>query len=257
MDSFDFSDDAMRPRADRSTLVWNILTVVVLLMVVCIGSIFLLVLINPWVSFNPFPPEKPPVLAQVPTPTPTPKPVLMPTWTPTASPAVILIATPTPIALIPTPITPEILPTEFPVLTYTPEAQNTAAPGEGMPFVLHSGDPVAISNVGHTELGCEWTGVGGRVFDLSGAPITQGVFIQLGGTFDGKPVEMLGMVGMVNYYGAGSYEFVLGDEPMDSEQLLWVQLIDQANLPLSDQIYFDTYANCDKNLILINFNQVR
>lgn len=126
-----------------------------------------------------------------------------------------------------------------------------------MPFVLHSGDPVAISNVGHTELGCKWTGVGGRVFDLSGAPITQGVFIQLGGTFDGKPVEMLGMVGMVNYYGPGSYEFVLGDDPMNSEQLLWVQLIDQANLPLSDQIYFDTFSSCDKNLILINFNQVR
>ena len=68
---------------------------------------------------------------------------------------------------------------------------------------------------------------------------------------------MLGMVGMVTTYGPGSYEFVLGDQPVDSTQALWVQLFDQAMLPLSDQVYFDTFADCDKNLILINFNQVR
>ena len=53
------------------------------------------------------------------------------------------------------------------------------------------------------------------------------------------------------------YEFVLGDTPIPSTQLLWVQLFDQAMLPLSEQINFDTFEECDKNLILINFNQVR
>jgi hypothetical protein len=126
-----------------------------------------------------------------------------------------------------------------------------------MPFVLHPGDPVAINNIGHQELGCNWMGVAGRAFDLSGAPIEQGLFVQLGGTLNEEPVEMLGMLGMVSTYGPGSYEFVLGDTPVASTQELWVQLFDQAMLPLSEQIYFDTFEDCDKNLILINFNQVR
>jgi hypothetical protein len=28
-------------------------------------------------------------------------------------------------------------------------------------------------------------------------------------------------------------------------------------LPMSDKIYFDTYEACDKNLIFVNFKQVR
>ena len=100
-------------------------------------------------------------------------------------------------------------------------------------------------------------GVAGRAFDLSRAPIEEGLFVQLRGNLDGEPVEMLGMLGMVNTYGPGSYEFELGDTPIASTQMLWVQLLDQAMLPLSEQVYFDTFEDCDKNLILINFNQVR
>jgi hypothetical protein len=62
---------------------------------------------------------------------------------------------------------------------------------------------------------------------------------------------------MVSIYGPGGYEFELGEGPVASTQTLWVQLLDQAMLPLSDKIYFDTFSECDKNLILINFNQVR
>jgi hypothetical protein len=100
-------------------------------------------------------------------------------------------------------------------------------------------------------------GVAGRAFDLTGAPIEQGILIQLQGVLDGEQVDLLGSVGMVTVYGPGSYEFVLGDSPIESTQTLWVQLFDQAMLPLSDRIIFDTYADCDMNLILINFNQVR
>jgi hypothetical protein len=116
---------------------------------------------------------------------------------------------------------------------------------------------VAINNIGHDELGCNWMGVAGKAFDISGAPIEEGLFVQLQGTLDGEALDMVGTVGMVSYYGPGGYEFVLGEEPIESTQTLWVQLFDQATLPLSDQVLFDTFADCDKNLILINFNQVR
>jgi hypothetical protein len=35
-----------------------------------------------------------------------------------------------------------------------------------------------------------------------------------------------------------------------------VQLFDQAMIPLSARVYFDTTDSCDQNLILINFRQV-
>jgi hypothetical protein len=126
-----------------------------------------------------------------------------------------------------------------------------------MPFILHAGDPVAIPNIGHPQAACDWMGVAGRVFNLSGAPITQGLFVQLSGTLNSQAVDMLSMVGTANQYGQGGYEFVLGDKPVASDQELWVQLFDQAMVPLSDKIFFDTFAECNQNLVVINFNQVR
>jgi len=265
MDPFDYSDEALQPSRDSAALIWNILTVIVLLMTVCICFGVVTLLVNPQISYNPYPPPTMPAPFLTPTVTPTPKSVLPPTWTPTVTLQATLLPSPTNTPaptdtpqVIESPTPPIILPPNTEVPTQTPgEGQPTATPIEGMPFVLHPGDPVAINNIGHPELGCAWMGVAGRAFDLSGAPIEEGLFVQLEGTLNGEPVEMLGMVGMVTTYGPGSYEFVLGDQPVDSTQALWVQLFDQAMLPLSDQVYFDTFADCDKNLILINFNQVR
>lgn len=126
-----------------------------------------------------------------------------------------------------------------------------------MPFVLHPGDPVAIPNIGHPEAGCNWLGVAGRAFNMSGAPIGQGLFVQLAGNLDGQEVEMLSMTGTATQYGEGGYEFILGENPVASSETLWVQLFDQAMLPLSDKVTFNTYSECNKNLTLVNFNQVR
>jgi len=100
-------------------------------------------------------------------------------------------------------------------------------------------------------------GVAGQVFDLSGAPIS-GQQVRIGGFLGGKTVELLTLTGLTNAYGtAGFYEFNLGEKPVASKGSLWVQLIDQAGLTMSDKIFFDTYDSCDKNLIFINFKQMR
>jgi hypothetical protein len=269
MDSFDYSDESLQTNRDSAGVIWNILTVIVLLMTLCVCIGVGVLLVNPQNALNPFPPPTMPVEAEYPTATPTPRSVLPPTWTP--APTIIPTQTARPTN---TPVpTNTISPTEpgpsptLEILTETPgEGQPTATPEnetatatptEGMPFVLHPGDPIAINNIAYPELGCNWMGVGGRAFDLSGAEIEEGLFVQLGGTLSDEPVEMLGMIGMVDNYGPGSYEFVLGDEPLASTETLWVQLFDQAMLPLSEQIHFDTFADCERNLILINFNQVR
>lgn len=265
MDPFDYSDEALQPSRDSAAIIWNILTVIVLLMTVCICIGVVTLLVNPQISYNPYPPPTMPAPFLTPTVTPTPKSVLPPTWTPTVTLQATLVPSPTntavptdPPLVLESPTPPIVIPPNTEVPTQTPgEGQPTATPSEGMPFVLQLGSPVAINNIGHPELSCAWMGVAGRAFDLSGAPIEEGLFVQLEGTLNGEPVKMLGMVGMVTTYGPGSYEFVLGDESIESTQTLWVQLFDQAMLPLSDQVYFDTFADCEKNLILINFNQVR
>jgi len=249
MDSFDFKDESLQPAKERTAIIWNILTVMVLLTAGCIFLGFAAIFFNPQAGYNPFPPPTLPATVPYPTQTPTPWRRLDPTWTPTPTVEPTLTSTPTPTLESTQP--PPTLETPF------PGTQITNTPVAGMPFVLHEGDPVAIPNIAHYELGCNWMGIAGKAYNLSGAPIAQGLFIQLSGTLNGKPVDMLGTTGMVTEYGPGGYEFTLGDKPVASSQTMWVQLFDQAMIPLSDLIYFDTYPDCDKNLILVNFSQVR
>lgn len=248
MDVFDYSDEELQVARSRAGTIWNILTVLILIMTACVCVVAAAIFINPHLSINPFPPPTLPAVITFPTATPTPRVVLPPTWTPTNTEEPAATPTPPPVQ---TPVV------TFPADTTPTGSGPTGTPPTGYTFVLHEGDPVAIPNIGHPDLGCDWMGVGGRAFDLTGAPIAQGLLVQLGGTLAGKPLDFLGMVGMVSNYGPGSYEFMLADSPIASRQTLWVQLFDQALLPISDKIYFDTYEDCERNLILINFTQVR
>jgi len=251
MDSFDYVDAQKSPSASGgSDLVWNILTTLVLLATVILGVVFLTILINPKASLNPFPPPTLPERYVPPTATSTARIVMPATWTP--EPTLAPSSTPTPKP------TSTVFLTEVPSgpITETPTATPTLKPGQ-FNFVLQQGSPQAIPNVIRAEAGCNWMGVAGQAFSLNRSPVV-GLFIQLGGTLNGKLFEtLLSMTGTAIEYGQGGYEFVISDKPVDSNKTLWVQLIDQANLPLSDKVYFNTYADCQKNLILINFNQVK
>jgi hypothetical protein len=44
---------------------------------------------------------------------------------------------------------------------------------------------------------------------------------------------------------------------VDTYNLLKVRLEDQAGLPLSDFVSIDTFSDCAKNLIVVNFKQVK
>lgn len=259
-DIFDFIDDEEdEGPAFNPALVWNILTVVVLLIALCIGVLFLTVLINPNAGINPFPPATLPATIALDTLTPTPKQLLPPTWTP---------------------VPPQATATLFPTETSIPveiEATIEAAPpdeqGEpasptippdngdsaGMPYMLHDGNPQYIPNLYHAELGCTWMGVGGQVLSLNGAPVT-GIVVRLGGQLGDQPVDLVTVSGIAIKYGPAGYEFDLTEivaGPTASSGTLWVQLLDQAGQALSTQIYFDTFEDCDKSTIIIYFKQVQ
>lgn len=258
MDPFEFKDEDIQPTRNPVTIVMNVLTVLFLLSAVCIGVVFATIFINPYVPYNPFPPPTLPAVVSPPTATPTPRGVLPPTWTPTFT--LEPTDTPEPTATD----TPEPAATEIPAITITGESLilegsetvETPEDENGLPFILQPGNPVATSNINHPELGCNWLGVAGQAIGLSNEPVTQ-LFVKLGGTLQGKPFDHITITGSAPSYGSAGYEFRLADSPADSNDTLWVQLYDQAMLPLSEQITFDTYDDCARNLILIYFNQVR
>lgn len=236
-----------RAKQRRRDITWNLLTGLVVLMTVLMVGIFLVLFSNPNIAINPFPPPTMPVLAQVPLGTATPV-RLPPTWTPTPRPT----ETPLPLdTTIPATPTSEPIATEgLPFFTEEPEDTN-------LPYAIE-GEPAAMANtVFHPGEGCDWQGVAGRVVDLQGRPVV-GVVIKLVGFYDGRTVDMNTLSGgAAAWYGESGYEFVLGEKPISTNATLSIQLLDQALIPLSKRVIFSTYSTCDKNLILINFKQVR
>lgn len=259
MDAFDYTDVPKASTArDTGSLFWNILTVLALLATFCVGVLFLTLFVNPQAGFNPFPPPTIPGVMQYPTATNTSHIQLMPTWTATNTREPTSTFTPRPTS------TKIIVATDTPQ-NYTPEATSLDATGTAptdtpgsFSFILQHGSPTAISSVSfYPDRDCDWMGVAGQATSMSGAPVF-GLFIQLGGSLEGQPIDtMLSMTGTAPQYGQGGFEFTLGDHPIASEDTLWVQLLDQANLPLSEKVYFDTFDDCDKNLIIIYFSQIK
>jgi hypothetical protein len=252
MDAFDYKDE-IAPSRSPADLVLTVISVIALIGVVCVGVVFLVIFFNPQSSINPFPPPTLPALAQFPTSTPTPQNVLPPTWTlePTAVPSDTPQPSPTQL--------PTDTPTQEPPVEQATPTEGTPPPtveSGGMPYEVQQGDPSYIKNIGHPDLGCNWMGVAGQATGMNGAPVV-GLFVQVGGTLQGQPLERLGMTGTATQYGSGGYEFTLGDKLVASNDTLWVQLFDQGMLPLSEKIPFNTFEDCEKNLVLINFRQVR
>jgi hypothetical protein len=252
--SEEFNFDEPEPKSSGFSMpsfgLWDILTIVVLLVTVCAVVYFAMIFFNPGSSLNPLPP------AYLKTPTATITPIQMEaTWTPmptvyvsptaTLLPSITPPATNTPPNLTPVTDTPE--PTGTPTPTRTPKAPFSAAS-------VNSIESVIIPHL--LNVGCDWQGVGGTVDDQNGSPII-GIVVRLAGRLDGKSIELTTVSGVSPEYGKSGFEFVLSDTPVDSRDTLYVQLLDQAGLPLSDKIYFDTFSDCEKNLVLVRFKKNR
>lgn len=182
---------------------------------------------------------------------PTNRPTFPPTWTATP-PLATGTAAPT-----------SAQTAEIPVVSATPADASTPAPTTtakpvtgGFAFALQT-DPASISSVLYRpEWGCEWLGLAGNAVDMQNSPV-KGIRVQVGGFLGANKVDLLSLTGTALQYGQAGYEFTLAEAPAASKGKLWVQLLDQSDLPLSDKIYFDTFDSCEQNLIIINFKQVR
>jgi hypothetical protein len=262
MDSYEVSEVKGSPPPKRpSARVWNILTILILVAFGCVLSYFTLIFLNPNSSLNPFPPPTLNPALFTPTFTVTPRFTLVPSWTSTNAPVTV---TETPVPTI-TPVPTETLvPSETPIPP-NPMVENPisvqpvmASTSKDYTFVLQQGSPSAIAGAEfHQAGGCDWLGVAGQATSLNGEAV-RGLFVQLGGSLPGlESVDKLVMTGLAPQYGLGGFEITLADKLVASNSTLWVQLLDQQNLPLSERIYFNTYDDCQKNLVIIYFSQVR
>jgi len=191
-------------------------------------------------------------------PTPTSPPVVETQVepTPTSSPS----QTPFPLPLELTSLPPEnsALPTDLPLETPLPaqpesEPETIQAATPVPSYGKQADSPVYLPNFGRPEMGCNWMGVAGQVFGPDGNPMKL-VVVNVSGILDGQAVANLGITGNALAYGPGGYEVDLNGGVKGSTQTIWVQLTDLQGKPISDRYYINTFADCQKNLILLNFS---
>ena len=242
-DDFDFDGKPARPQS-RPMQMWDMLSILVLILTACIGAYFVYIFITPNSPFNLLPPGgRGP---QVPTATVTPL-QLQATWT--ASPTLQLTPSDTP---RPT-FTPFFTSTSFSLVPPTKTAKPTSTPKA--PFTTISVTQVE-STIIHPDLACNWAGIGGTVVDANNGPVI-GTVVILRGTLNGSTIEQQTVSGINKEYGPSGFEFVLGNAPIDSNKTLYVQLVDQQNIPLSDPVQITTSTECNKNLVMVRFKKSR
>ncbi len=119
-------------------------------------------------------------------------------------------------------------------------------------FVVQEGNPAYMANFANPTMGGEWMGIAGQVFDEDGTEMIDLVIVA-GSTLDPDGTEISSQTGTALSYGPGGFEIQLTDAPQDTSQTFWIEVRDQDGTVYSERIFFDTFADCGKNLIIINF----
>lgn len=143
--------------------------------------------------------------------------------------------------------------------TLTPTLTPTVTPSptlELMPFILIGEPELMSSALLRPSLGCEWLIIAGQVWDLQDAPV-RGMTLHLFGELDGYEIDRFSLTGSATTYGESGYEFTLENVLVDSQDSIFIQLVDSNGIPVSHPYELETYNDCQKNLILVNFKQVR
>lgn len=233
---------------------WDIFTLIVVLATLVVVTFQITIFINPKAIFNPYPPMEMPEVFTLPTAT-VGAATIPPVWTETSTPT----------------NQPTNLPDEVPTATATIFVEEQ----DGTPIVeLTLQEPTATVFVGYYAFaiqneqnainstifkpddGCNWAGIAGQVFDLQGRPV-KGIRVWLRGTINGKYIDYLGLTLESSPYGSSGFEFTIADKPVSSSGKLSLQLLDQAGIPISEKVFIDTFDDCEHNLVLVNFKQVR
>lgn len=141
--------------------------------------------------------------------------------------------------------------TAVPASSKTPTTTSTVQLGDWI-YKTQTGSPKHTTNFAHPDLGCKWGGIAGQVFGPGGAPQPD-VVVVVSGDVNGVPYDLVGFTGSAVKYGASAYEVEFPDGPVKTIGTLSIQLFDLAGKELSGKLPFDTFTECDKNLVIFNF----
>lgn len=239
----DFGQQPARRKKSDPDLVWNLLTLVMLIGTFCIAGYSYNLLTNPYSDLNPFPPATP-------SPLPTETPFRFePTWTPTITWTPIPSATRRPTFTLEPTFTPFSIAEPTSNLTPTRTGRPT-----GVPYIATIS--YHDSTTFRTDTNCTMLLIAGRVLDSNNEPKI-GFIVKMGGSLPGKSFSPpdVKLSGIATDYGPSGFEFDTGVAPVASSQTLWVQLFDQSSAPLSNQVFVTTTDDCKKNLALVTFQQ--
>jgi hypothetical protein len=117
-------------------------------------------------------------------------------------------------------------------------------------YMYQGGTPAAIQNFVDIGAGCNWAGIGGQVFDLSGAPMA-GLIVKVSGSLEGRQIQYFVYTGSSQHFGPGGFNLKLADHPVSSSTLELL-LLDAAGEPLSGRNILQTFNNCQQNLLVVN-----
>jgi len=244
-DNFNFDGKSSQGKSGGGPMqIWDMLSILALIITACLVLYFAFIFVSPDSTLNvlrpgargPQPPTSTPTAIQL-EPTWTASPTLEMTATSTQYPTFTPVPTYTPFSLVP--------PTKTPKPTSTPKAPFSASLSNVASTIIHP-DIVA----------CNWAGIGGTVVDTSGSPVV-GMVVVLRGSLNGKLLDQPTVTGVNKEYGPSGFEFVLGNAPVATDKTLYIQLVDQSNVPLSDKIYVTTSSDCTKNLVLVRLKKNR
>lgn len=183
-------------------------------------------------------------------------PTLPPEWTPTDTPTITNTPPPTdPATQTPTRTPNPPTKTATPTVTRTPTPTNTGptpTPSKtrsAFNYTKTADTPAYLPNFANSN-GCAWFGVSGQVFDLNRLGAL-GLIVRVTGP---NSFQADSITGGAPKYGASGFEITLGTTPVDSSDYR-IQLRNGAGQALSDNIVLTTSKECNRNHILVNFEQ--
>lgn len=151
--------------------------------------------------------------------------------------------------------------TVMPEFTLTPLHTSTIEPiatplpvPSPMPYTVQSGTPAYIGNFAHPDEGCNWLGAAGQVFGPDGLPVLN-LIVSVKGKIGNTDIDVFSMTGMPegDVYGPAGYEIQLADQSYLTHGSLTIQVFNLNADPMTDPLIFNTFSDCNENLVIINF----
>jgi len=116
-------------------------------------------------------------------------------------------------------------------------------------FSIHS--PTYLSNFINTDVSCNDIEIVGQVFDKEGLPLNDVVVI-VGPLNSDATGEVIGYSGAFQDIGPAGYQIKFHSN--ETEKKVGIQLFNKAGESVSDLYTINTYSDCERNFVILNFS---